>query len=378
MLVLLMASAAAPAPPQLLQKPLVRAGGAAIVTQTVVSRIARQATKPPLRLELGRQEEAKLVDVAPPGPLRLIARAIVLLLIFLPTLLTALPARYSRLWRERIWFPLLKIALASAGTAFIKWGQWASCRPDIFPERLCAILSELHSQAPTHGYGHTLREVEAALGAPIGETFERFDERPFASGSIAQMHRATQRGADLAVKVRHPNVVERIQTDFALMTALAECAAPRRATHVLGSTATIRPADPLSYSRHDGASLPMPLLTSRMLIARPPCRREPTRARRPPRVLPRTRCGRWSAKVPGLRWLNLKTSVAQFSSTMVAQTRLDIEAEHLRRFRWNFGGKGWRDVLFPRVLLGMRRRVWRPMPRPADQSSYPDRSAALH
>ena len=122
----------------------------------------------------------------------------------------------------------------------------------------------------------------------------------------------------------------------------------------------------------------MPLLTSRMLIARPPCRREPTRARRPPRVLPRTRCGRWSAKVPGLRWLNLKTSVAQFSSTMVAQTRLDIEAEHLRRFRWNFGGKGWRDVLFPRVLLGMRRRVWRPMPRPADQSSYPDRSAALH
>ena len=82
--------------------------------------------------------------------------------------------------------------------------------------------------------------------------------------------------------------------------------------------------------------------------------------------------------MPGLRWLNLKTSVAQFSSTMVAQTRLDIEAEHLRRFRWNFGGKGWRDVLFPRVLLGMRRRVWRPMPRPADQSSYPDRSAALH
>ena len=39
---------------------------------------------------------------------------------------------------------------------------------------------------------------------------------------------------------------------------------------------------------------------------------------------------------------------------MVAQTRLDIEAEHLRRFRWNFGGKGWRDVLFPRVLLGTR------------------------
>ena len=42
----------------------------------------------------------------------------------------------------------------------------------------------------------------------------------------------------------------------------------------------------------------------------------------------------FSARVPGLRWLNLKASVSQFSSTMVAQTRLDIEAEHLRRFNW--------------------------------------------
>lgn len=242
-LILHMSASAAPAPPQLLQKPLVRAGGAALVTQTVVGRIARQVTKPPLRLELGRQEEAKLADVAPPGPLRLIARAIVLLLIFLPTLLTALPARYSRVWRERVWFPLLKAALASAGTAFIKWGQWASCRPDIFPEKLCAILSELHSQAPKHGYGHTRREVEAALGAPIEERFEHFDEKPFASGSIAQMHRATQRGTALAVKVRHPNVVERIQTDFALMTALAEYAAAPLAPPRPHDSAA--PSDPL-------------------------------------------------------------------------------------------------------------------------------------
>jgi len=82
--------------------------------------------------------------------------------------------------------------------------------------------------------------------------------------------------------VRHPNVVDRIRTDFALMLMLAD----------------------------------------------------------------------FSARVPGLRWLNLKASVSQFSSTMVAQTRLDIEAEHLRRFEWNFGTSGWQDVRFPRVLDG--------------------------
>ena len=56
----------------------------------------------------------------------------------------------------------------------------------------------------------------------------------------------------------------------------------------------------------------------------------------------------------GLRWLNLKASVAQFSTTMVAQTRLDIEAEHIRRFGWNFGGTAYRDVRFPEAILATR------------------------
>ena len=51
------------------------------------------------------------------------------------------------------------------------------------------------------------------------------------------------------------------------------------------------------------------------------------------------------AKVFGLS--GLKASVSQFSGTMVAQTRLDIEAEHLKRFAWNFGR--WKDVAFPAV-----------------------------
>lgn len=37
-----------------------------------------------------------------------------------------------------------------SGPAFIKWGQWASTREDIFPPAFCAVLSELHDRAPTH------------------------------------------------------------------------------------------------------------------------------------------------------------------------------------------------------------------------------------
>jgi len=42
---------------------------------------------------------------------------------------------------------LLKIViLCSPGPAFIKWGQWASTRPDIFPADVCDELSRLHMQ----------------------------------------------------------------------------------------------------------------------------------------------------------------------------------------------------------------------------------------
>ena len=35
-------------------------------------------------------------------------------------------------------------ALEGSGAAFIKWGQWASTRPDLLPPGLCDALSKLH------------------------------------------------------------------------------------------------------------------------------------------------------------------------------------------------------------------------------------------
>jgi len=249
-------------------------------TTIVLGKKVARGMPPPLRTVLGAREEAALVDETPPGVVALMFRALALLLLFLPVMLTAPIAALLGPFRRRVWFWLVTKVLASAGTAFIKWGQWAAVRPDMFPERLCAELGELHSKAPAHSFRHSKTEVEAALGAPLDEVFERFDPRPLASGSIAQVHRATLKGREVAVKVRHPHVVSRIVTDFTLMRLVAEA----------------------------------------------------------------------SAKVPGLSYLNLKASVGQFSETMVAQTRLDIEGEHLDRFNWNFGTASWSDCAFPRTV----------------------------
>jgi nucleoside-diphosphate-sugar epimerase len=104
--------------------------------------------------------------------------------------------------------------LGQGGAAFIKWGQWSSTRSDIFPEELCQALEKLQAQAPEHGFSFTKRAIFNEFGDKIENIFDYFEERPIASGSIAQVYKAGLHGRDVAVKVRHPNVYENIKLDF--------------------------------------------------------------------------------------------------------------------------------------------------------------------
>jgi hypothetical protein len=64
--------------------------------------------------------------------------------------------------------------LELAGPAFMKWGQWASTRADIFPPDMCTELAKLQSSAPAHSYRRTAAIVESALGQPISLLFDRY------------------------------------------------------------------------------------------------------------------------------------------------------------------------------------------------------------
>jgi hypothetical protein len=64
----------------------------------------------------------------------LVPRGAALLVLFTPLVLLGpavilLPSRSLR----AAWYRLLTWTLARAGCAFIKWGQWAATRPDLFP-----------------------------------------------------------------------------------------------------------------------------------------------------------------------------------------------------------------------------------------------------
>nr|CAD1839146.1 unnamed protein product [Ananas comosus var. bracteatus] len=161
----------------------------------------------------------------------LLLRSIYLATLFSPIIVMApfadaLGSRY-----RRTWLILVHRTLEKAGPAFIKWGQWAATRPDLFPGDLCSELSKLHTKAPAHSFAYTKKTIEKAFSRKISDIFENFEEEPVASGSVAQVHRASLRfrypgqqtkRVDVAVKVRHPGVGESIRRDFAIINTVAK------------------------------------------------------------------------------------------------------------------------------------------------------------
>lgn len=73
-----------------------------------------------------------------------IVRAFYLTLLFTPVVLSMPLAGMSPEHRTR-WLELVRWTLERAGPAFIKWGQWAATRPDLFAPDLCATLETLQA-----------------------------------------------------------------------------------------------------------------------------------------------------------------------------------------------------------------------------------------
>ena len=89
------------------------------------------------------------------------------------------------------WYGFLVSSMERAGPAFIKLGQWAASRTDIFPEEMCKVMSELHSNAPAHSLSYTKKTIVQAFdGKPFEDIFEEFHEKPLGVGAIAQVYKA--------------------------------------------------------------------------------------------------------------------------------------------------------------------------------------------
>lgn len=204
-------------------------------------------------------------------------------------------------WGAIWWYGFLVGQMERAGPSFIKLGQWAASRADLFSASLCDRMSKLHSNGDPHSMRHTRRVISAAFGLDFDDIFEKFDDKPIGCGAIAQVYRATmkpdirgqneddddnERSTSVAIKVLHPRVRKTVRRDIAIMSIFAK--------------------------------------TLNLL--------------------------------PGMEWLSLPEEVEVFGEMMNQQLDLRMEASNLTRFDQNFRARG-HQVTFPRpIKLGGDRK----------------------
>lgn len=100
--------------------------------------------------------------------------------------------------------------------AAMKIGQMASVAGDVLPKELAVALKGLQNDAPPMSFDVIAAQIESELGAPPEVLFREFDEEPFASASIGQVHRArTDDGRQVVVKVQYPGVDSSVDSDLA-------------------------------------------------------------------------------------------------------------------------------------------------------------------
>ncbi len=116
----------------------------------------------------------------------------------------------------------LRRALTELGTTWVKFGQMLSLRPDVVGDDVAEELGKLQATVAPDPPGIAQALVERELGAAVSDLFGSFDPEPMASGSVAQVHRATlPDGTAVAVKVLHDGVEHRVLADLELMEAIA-------------------------------------------------------------------------------------------------------------------------------------------------------------
>ena len=223
-------------------------------------------------------------------PIGILTRCVEITICLLPIMIT-FPLTYlsqgplaSHTW----WYTLIRNILQHLGPSFIKLGQWAASRTDLFPNDFCRIIGGLHSNASPHSFKYTERELCELFGiTTLDEVFEVVQERPVGVGAIAQVHvvkfkesftQNTNGRKWFAMKILHPHVRDIIAKDLCIMRF--------------------------------GAGL--------------------------------------INAIPTMNWLSLPDEVQQFSILMNLQLDLRIEAFNLVSFRDNF--KKYPLVTFPKPL----------------------------
>ncbi|XP_010338689.2 putative aarF domain-containing protein kinase 2 isoform X2 [Saimiri boliviensis] len=293
--------------------------------------------------------------------LRLWLRAGALLVKFFPLLLLY-PLTYLAPSVSTLWLHLLLKATETSGPTYIKLGQWASTRRDLFSEAFCAQFSKLHVRVTPHPWTHTERFLREAFGEEWGDILSFENREPVGSGCVAQVYKAYANPAFLEIDSvqrlgrasclqpsSEAGAVEGLRELFGYLgngrkppgnladqSFLERLLLPN--ADLVGSNAGASQAPVPGYHPEPGHLIPVavkvlhPGLLSQVHMD----------------LLLMKTGSRVLALLPGIKWLSLPEIVEEFEKLMVQQIDLRYEAENLEHFQVNF--RNVKAVKFPTPL----------------------------
>ena len=203
------------------------------------------------------------------------------------------------------WYGFLVSSMERAGPAFIKLGQWAASRTDIFPEEMCKVMSELHSNAPAHSLSYTKKTIVQAFdGRPFEDIFEEFHEKPLGVGAIAQVYKARLKPdvageSDQDIPKGHDTLSQSVRKNVNAMVK----STPQRVPSAYVAVKVLHPKVERTVRR----DLKIMGVFAAIINA-----------------------------IPTLEWLDLPNEVNQFGEMMRLQLDLRIESANLGIFRKKF------------------------------------------
>ncbi|MES1914937.1 MAG: hypothetical protein MHM6MM_006956 [Cercozoa sp. M6MM] len=120
----------------------------------------------------------------------------------------------------------LERLIAANGGVYIKLGQVLATMRHLLPKQYVDALQSTFDRAPVSSFDDVRFVVESSLQAPLQQVFSEFEQRPIASASLAQVHRAVLRetGERVAVKVQHLQLKKQAASDLELVRTLVDLA----------------------------------------------------------------------------------------------------------------------------------------------------------
>ena len=117
----------------------------------------------------------------------------------------------------------MRLVCEELGPTFIKFGQILSNRPDLIPLKLTFELEKLLDNVPPMPEAVAKQMVEIELKDSVENLFAWFEPKPFASASMAQVHKVILKdGKRVALKIQRPGIKEIIEEDIKVMYSVAE------------------------------------------------------------------------------------------------------------------------------------------------------------